>query len=118
MEYCDFCRTIYDPIDSLNCNCIVGYGNRYDINIESANPYSGEWLENVNYCPFCGRRLNKKTRYTYFCDMNKCNNCSFPICSHTTDENHRLHKEGTEMIFQYSSDGVDYYMEKEINNEN
>lgn len=50
-------------------------------------------------------------RYAYLCDTHKCDNCSFPKCSHTTDENHRLHKEGTEMRLMYSSDGVDYYME-------
>lgn len=50
-------------------------------------------------------------RYAYLCDTHKCYNCSFPKCSHTTDENHRLHKEGTEMRLMYSSDDVDYYME-------
>lgn len=53
----------------------------------------------------------KENRYAYLCDTHKCNNCSFPECSHTTDENYRLHKEGTEMMLMYSSDGVNYYME-------
>ena len=50
-------------------------------------------------------------RYAYFCDTCKCDNCSFPICSHTTDENYRLHKERTEMRLLYSLNGVNYYME-------
>ena len=50
-------------------------------------------------------------KYLYFCDTNKCDDCSFPECSHTTDENHRLYQEGTEMRLLGASNNVNYYME-------
>lgn len=36
--------------------------------------------------------------YAYLCDTHKCEKCSFPECSHTTDERHRcISNEATEM---------------------
>ena len=53
-----------------------------------------------------------KNVYAYLCDTHKCDNCSFPECSHTLDENHRIHgTEETEMRLVYSSDDTNYYME-------
>ena len=52
--------------------------------------------------------------YAYFCDRHKCDNCSYPMCKHTTDKRHRIYEEGsklTEMQHLYSSNGVNYYME-------
>ncbi len=52
--------------------------------------------------------------YAYFCDTHKCDKCTFPECSHTTDKKYRLYEEGderTEMRLVYSANGVDYYME-------
>ena len=53
-----------------------------------------------------------KNVYAYLCDTHKCDNCSFPVCSHTLDENHRIRgSEETEMRLLYSSDDTNYYME-------
>lgn len=53
--------------------------------------------------------------YAYLCNLQKCENCSFPECSHTTDEKYRhFSKSPTEMRHIGSSDGVDYYMEYAI----
>lgn len=52
-----------------------------------------------------------KNVYAYLCDTHKCENCSFPTCSHTIDESHRIHEENTEMRLLYSSDDTNYYME-------
>lgn len=50
--------------------------------------------------------------YAYLCDTHKCEKCSFPECSHTTDERHRcISKEATEMRLVGSDNGVNYYME-------
>lgn len=50
--------------------------------------------------------------YSYLCDTHKCDNCSFPECSHTFDEGHRIHTtKETEMRLVYSSDNTNYYME-------
>lgn len=52
--------------------------------------------------------------YAYFCNTRKCDNCTFPTCSHTTDKQFRLYEEGderTEMRLVYSANGVNYYME-------
>ena len=44
--------------------------------------------------------------------MHKCEKCSYPKCSHTTDERYRyISKEATEMRLVGSSNGVNYYME-------
>lgn len=50
--------------------------------------------------------------YAYLCDLRKCDECTFPECSHTTDKSHRFdcHNE-TEMRLLRSVDGVNYYME-------
>ncbi len=63
--------------------------------------------------------------YAYLCNLKKCENCIFPVCSHTTDSRYRLPTEGTEMRLLSCSNGVAYYMEflkknedtKEKNNE-
>ena len=55
-----------------------------------------------------------KSIYAYFCNTHKCDDCTFPTCSHTTDKQFRLYEEGderTEMRLAYSSNGVNYYME-------
>lgn len=53
-------------------------------------------------------------KYAYFCDTHKCEHCSFPVCAHTTDENHRMYKEEnekTEMRLVGATNNVEYYME-------
>ena len=48
----------------------------------------------------------------FFGKDNKCEKCSYPECSHTTDERYRyISKEATEMRLVGSSNGVNYYME-------
>lgn len=49
--------------------------------------------------------------YAYLCNLKKCENCTFPTCSHTTDSRYRLPTEGTEMRLLGCSNGVEYYME-------
>ena len=55
------------------------------------------------------------SKYAYLCDTNKCSDCSFPECSHTTDKNHRMYKEEnenkTEMRLVGVVNDVNYYME-------
>ncbi len=41
-------------------------------------------------------------KYAYLCNLEKCTNCTFPTCSHTTDLRYRL---------LGCSNGVEYYME-------
>ena len=51
-------------------------------------------------------------KYAYLCNMHKCEKCSYPECSHTTDERYRyISKEATEMRLVGSSNGIKYYME-------
>ena len=51
-------------------------------------------------------------KYAYLCNKHKCEKCSYPKCSHTTDERYRyISKESTEMRLVGSSNGVNYYME-------
>lgn len=52
-----------------------------------------------------------EAKYAYLCDTLQCPDCSFPECSHTTDENHRIHEENTEMRLVGSSNDTNYYME-------
>lgn len=50
--------------------------------------------------------------YAYLCDTHKCEKCSFPECSHTTDERHRcISKETTKMRLVGSTNDINYYME-------
>lgn len=49
--------------------------------------------------------------YAYLCNLEKCENCTFPTCSHTTDLRYRMPTEGTEMRLLGCSNGVEYYME-------
>lgn len=36
--------------------------------------------------------------YEYLCNLRKCKDCTFPECSHTTDERYRIEcREETEM---------------------
>jgi hypothetical protein len=52
--------------------------------------------------------------YAYLCNTRLCNNCSFPTCSHTTNKQYRLYKEGderVEMRLVGSANGINYYME-------
>lgn len=51
-------------------------------------------------------------RYAYLCNMHKCVECSYPQCSHTTDERYRyISKEETEMKLVGCINDVNYYME-------
>lgn len=52
-----------------------------------------------------------KNVYAYLCDTHQCENCSFPKCSHTTDESHRIYEENTEMRLLGSYGDTNYYME-------
>lgn len=50
--------------------------------------------------------------YAYLCNMHRCEKCSFPECSHTTDRRYRyIFKDTTEMRLVGSVNGVNYYME-------
>ena len=49
--------------------------------------------------------------YSYICNRKKCENCTFPTCSHTTDSRYRMPVEGTEMKLLSISNGIEYYME-------
>lgn len=50
--------------------------------------------------------------YAYLCNLRKCKDCTFPECSHTTDERYRIEcREETEMRLIGTTNGVNYYME-------
>ena len=39
-------------------NCIVkGSTSKFYINVPAGDPYDGGYLEDVKYCPYCGRDL-------------------------------------------------------------
>lgn len=51
-------------------------------------------------------------KYAYFCNLHKCTDCTFPKCSHTTDERYRCKcTKETEMRLVNTMNGVKYYME-------
>lgn len=51
-------------------------------------------------------------KYAYFCNLHKCTDCTFPECSHTTDEHYRCKcTKETEMRLVNTVNGVKYYME-------
>ena len=50
--------------------------------------------------------------YAYLCNLEKCDDCSFPDCSYTTDKQHQhISKSPTEMRLIGVTNGVEYYME-------
>ena len=55
---CNFCKKIFDSLETTpNVNCIIKYGERFDIQAVAADPYDCGWLDGVKYCPYCGREL-------------------------------------------------------------
>ena len=55
---CKFCSLIFDIEEVPDFNCIVkGSASQFYINAPSADPYDGGCLEDVKYCPYCGRDL-------------------------------------------------------------
>lgn len=51
-------------------------------------------------------------KYAYLCNLHKCKDCTFPECSHMTDEHYRCKCiEETEMRLVGTTNGVNYYME-------
>lgn len=55
---CNFCKKIFDNLETTpNVNCIIKYGEQFDIQAVVADPYDCEWLDDVKYCPYCGREL-------------------------------------------------------------
>ena len=56
-----------------------------------------------------------EARYAYLCNRCKCEDCSFPMCGHTTDDSYRLYPDGyekTEFILTGVTDTTKYYMER------
>lgn len=50
--------------------------------------------------------------YAYLCNLCKCNDCTFPECSHTTDKRYRCDcSYETEIRLVATANGVNYYME-------
>ena len=65
---CKFCKEIYDdrlfgePITMLEKSHIefVSTLGRFDISVDTGDPYMGAYLERVEYCPYCGRKLERR----------------------------------------------------------
>lgn len=56
-----------------------------------------------------------EARYAYLCNHCKCEDCSFPMCNHTTDVSYRLYPEGcekTEIILIGVTNTTEFYMER------
>lgn len=64
---CKFCKEIYDdrlfgePItmpekSHIEFDSTLG---RFDISVDTGDPYMGAYLERVEYCPYCGRKLER-----------------------------------------------------------
>lgn len=55
---CKFCSLIFDIEEVPDFNCIVkGSTSQFYINVPAGDPYDGGYLEDVKYCPYCGRDL-------------------------------------------------------------
>ena len=55
---CKFCSIIFDIEEAPDFNCIVkGSASKFDINVPAGDPYDSGYLEDVKYCPYCGRDL-------------------------------------------------------------
>ena len=42
----------------------------------------------VKKCSECERNQDKAVHVLYLCDQKQCENCSYPLCRHTTDVTH------------------------------
>lgn len=55
---CHFCEHINDiSEDFVNINCIVKDENHYDIIAGVADPFEWGSVEDIKFCPYCGRKL-------------------------------------------------------------
>ena len=55
---CKFCSLIFDIEEAPDFNCIVKERTgQFDINVPAGDPYDFGYLEDVKYCPYCGRDL-------------------------------------------------------------
>lgn len=55
---CKFCSLIFNIEEAPDFNCIVKDStSQFDINVVTGDPYVGSYLEDVKYCPYCGRDL-------------------------------------------------------------
>lgn len=56
---CNFCKYIYDISEYFDDkNCIVKDENQYDIYAVAGDPYDSGWIEDIKFCPYCGRKLS------------------------------------------------------------
>lgn len=63
---CDFCREIRSEKDflttnaSYNCITYDETNDKFDLVADTGDPFEIGFIENVNFCPYCGRNLRKE----------------------------------------------------------
>lgn len=67
---CKFCKVIYgdqlfgEPI-AIPEESYIAFDStleRFYISVDTGDPYMGAYLEGVKYCPYCGRKLERRNR--------------------------------------------------------
>lgn len=62
---CGFCEEIYsldEPLPDKNCISYDKIMKQFDIWAATADPYDSGVIEDVRYCPYCGRELKGETK--------------------------------------------------------
>ena len=73
---CDFCRNVFDIEQCLpDSNCLIHDERGFHIQAVTADPYDGGRVDDIRYCPYCGRDLKE---YTVSCEsIIHCKDCGY-----------------------------------------